>query len=172
MIKGDRGIDANEVPVMARYLDWTLEEYYLASMGNGAALTSLPSNLIKVPVICWVHAGSWADITTEYKPGESETEGEIDVPFDGRRTLIAFRVKGTSINRVAPEGSIILVDYADKEPVKERFYVVQKAGEASCKRYLPAPARFEPYSTDPHETIYPDADTQIVGRVLKVLTDL
>lgn len=172
LIQGDRSISSHEVLKVAQYLEWTLEEFYRHEAPGARHLNVLPPDRVKVPLISWIHASAWADITTPYTPGQSETEGEIEVPYEGRVTLIAFKVRGTSINRVAPEGSVILVDYADKEPVKERFYVIQRGGEACCKRYMPAPARFEPFSTDHHETIYPDGDTQVVGRVVKVVTEL
>ena len=86
--------------------------------------------------------------------------------------IIALRVSGESMNRIAPDGSIILVDTRDDELRDGKRYIFLSGGETTFKLYRANPARFEPESTMPHDTIFPSGRVEIVGRVIKVMTDL
>ena len=89
-----------------------------------------------------------------------------------RSTLIALRVHGSSMNRVAPEGSIIIVDFADKSLAPGQYYVVKHHGEATFKRYRADPARLEPDSAEFHDTVFIRGEIEVVGRVIQVINQL
>jgi repressor LexA len=139
------------------------------SIAGSAMLSVTREPIIKVPLISWVQASRYVEIYDPYEPGDSE--GDIDVPY-GKDTLIALRVKGNSMNRVAPEGSIIIIDYADKTLISGKYYVVKQDAKATFKRYRTNPDRFEPESTERHDTIFPEGPVEVVGRVVKVINDL
>lgn len=78
-------------------------------------------------------------------------------------------VTGDSMNRALPDGSVAVVDPDDLDLVARGIYVVMNGdGEATCKRFMPDPARLEPDSDNPaHKTIYPGRDHfTIIGRVI------
>lgn len=84
-------------------------------------------------------------------------------------------VKGTSMNRVAPPGSVIIVDYNDKALIDRKRYLIRRGDEITFKLYRNSggPERFEPETTDAgHETIFADAETEIIGRVVRVYQEI
>jgi phage repressor protein C with HTH and peptisase S24 domain len=92
---------------------------------------------------------------------------ETDLSPDG--DWIALQVVGDSMDRISPPESIIFIDRRDKVLVPNACYVIANGdGEATYKRFRTNPMRFEPVSTNPsHETIYPQREPLIVGRVKK-----
>lgn len=152
---------------IARGLDWTMEELLeLAPSGN---VSHVEGPVYEVPLISWVAAGELSETSDPYLVGDAE---EYVPVTHKRRTLIALRVHGASMNRVAPEGSIIIVDYADKTLVSGLYYVVKLGGEATFKRYRGDPPRLEPDSTEAFDTVFIDRETDVVGRVIQVITKL
>lgn len=170
---------SGHTPVIARVLavdaEWLatgrgVPEVKLGPLAeDGAQLASPREPLVKVPLISWVQASRYSDIYDPYERGDSESD--IDLPHD-KDTLIALRVKGGSMNRVAPDGSIIIVDYAEKSLISGKYYVIKEDSKATFKRYRTNPDRFEPESTESHETIFPHGAVEVVGRVVKVINDL
>ena len=169
---------SGHTPVIARILkvdaEWLATgrgtaELPQPAIDDGASLAAPREPIVKVPLISWVQASQYSEIYDPYERGDAE--GEVDVPY-GKDTLIALRVKGSSMNRVAPDGSIIIVDYSDKSLTSGKYYVVKQDGMATFKRYRTNPDRFEPESTERHETIFPTGAVEIVGRVVKVISDL
>lgn len=82
------------------------------------------------------------------------------------------------MDRIAIDGSTLIVNRRDQRLVNRKFYVfVATDGEATFKRYRTDPQRFVPYSTDPdEEPIYPDVEAhrgwKVFGRVVRVITDI
>ena len=149
---------------IAEALNWSIEE--LLGQGN---LTNKPVPMTAVPVISWVEAGSFTEAADPYEPGDSEHE--IQVPSTST-TLIALVVRGNSMNRVAPDGSTILIDYSRRDLISGKYYVVKNSGDATFKRYRSNPDRFEPDSTEDHQTIFPENSITVVGQVVRVFHDL
>ena len=169
---------SGHTPVIARVLkvdaEWLATgrgapELYSPSIDDSTGLIEPREPIVKVPLISWVQASRYSDIYDPYERGDAE--GEVDVPY-GKDTLIALRVKGSSMNRVAPDGSVIIIDYSDKTLTSGKYYVVKQDGMATFKRYRTNPDRFEPESTESHDTIFPHGAVEIVGRVVKVISDL
>lgn len=166
-------------PIIARILkvdaEWLANGRGLPELRQGppfedsATLGTTREPIVKVPLISWVQASRYIEIYDPYERGDSE--GEVEVPY-GKDTLIALRVKGSSMNRVAPEGSVIIVDYSEKSLTSGKYYVVKQDGKATFKRYRTNPDRFEPESTESHDTLFPEGAVEVVGRVVKVINDL
>lgn len=129
-----------------------------------------PTNLIvPVPIITWVSAGSLSE--AEHI---DEEKGILAVSnLNPRGKWFALEVKGDSMDRISPNGSIILVDYNDKQLVPNACYIISnERGSATYKRYRPTPQRFEPVSTNPtYETIF-DGNISVVGRVRRSILDM
>jgi hypothetical protein len=87
---------------------------------------------------------------------------------------VALWVEDDSMNRVAPPRALILVNLSDKELVNGKYYVfIGLSGKASFKLYRSNPARLESQSTNPeHETVFPDRELVVVGRVHRAVIDL
>lgn len=87
---------------------------------------------------------------------------------------VALEVRGTSMNRVAPPRSFIVVDPAQRHPEDGWAVIALIGDEVTFKRYRDTngPIRLEPDSTDPHETLYPANGFEILGRVIEVITRL
>lgn len=95
-----------------------------------------------------------------------------DLPKNG--DWLALRVQGDSMDRISPPESVIIVNRRDKRLVANACYVIDDGeGNATYKRFRPEPMRFEPVSVNPkHETIFPDNDPTIVGRVYQTILRL
>lgn len=136
-------------------------------VGENVAAVTEP--LVDVPLISWVNAGRLAE------SGDAGAVAESYVTVASKRPrLFALRVVGSSMDKVAPPGSIIYVDPDNQELVNGRMYVVQLGNEVSFKRYRSSPQeRFEPHSfSDDHPIILPSEDLRVLGCVIKVDRDL
>jgi SOS-response transcriptional repressor LexA len=155
---------------------------YWVTTGLGPRLIEerdLSADVAHVPLVSWdVPLVSWVAATgfAEAPPVERSAELEhVLAPGLPRGDYIALRVVGDSMNLVAPENSIIIVDRADTLPRPRAYYVFASPdhSEATFKRWMSRPDRLEPYSTNPrHEAIYLDAPPTVIGRVRKVMLDL
>jgi len=140
------------------------EVFELAGLAN---MTGTAEPVFEVPLISWVQAGQLTEIL---EPSHfSEVSERVVVPYR-RESLFALQVRGSSMSRVAPHGSMIVVDYYDRELSDGRCYIFQIGGEATFKRYRANPDRLEPDSIEPgHETIFPKDGVEVVGRVVRVI---
>lgn len=131
---------------------------------------------IDVPLLSMVAAGNLRD-----QPGVSERDiirrikiGELP-PGD----WVALQADGDSMNRIAPDGSILLVDRSDDRLLDGKFYIFSLAGgEATFKMFKRAdqhyPNRMVPYSTNlDHMPMSADRDDlYIFGRVKRIIQDV
>lgn len=120
-----------------------------------------------IPVIGMVAASNWQEAI-------ERAEEFIPAPVDGRNAF-GLVVEGTSMDRVARPGSIVIVDPDDFQLHDQAYYVVRnEAGETTFKQYREGPARLEPVSSDPeHRTIELGREAvAIVGRVVGSYTQL
>ena len=145
------------LPEIARALNATVYELDENFLGDATG----PGAAIPVPVLSMVSAGALMrdDVS-------DEARGSIAVAGLGAGDWIALEVEGTSMDRISPPGSRIVVNRRDKRLVPNACYIIaDEDGSATYKRYRPNPDRFEPVSTFDHPTLFPDQDPAIVGRV-------
>lgn len=95
----------------------------------------------------------------------------------GRGEFFALTVEGDSMDRLSPDGSIIVVNQADQTLVAGKPYVISQRGEVTFKVWRADPPRFAPFSTNPvHEPIFvkskTEAERMVVGRVRRTVLDL
>ena len=124
-----------------------------------------------VPLISWVSAGK---LTRNDEIEDIEGAERVHVANLPPGDWIALRVVGTSMDRISPPDSVILVNRKDKRLVANACYVIEDAEEgATYKRFRPDPIRFEPVSTvEGHKTLFPEREPKIVGRVRKTILDM
>lgn len=125
-----------------------------------------------VPLVSWVSAGQLIDTSSQIPDEEARLLRFTDL---GQGDFIALEVQGDSMDRISPEGSVILVNRTDKALVPGRAYVFSQRGEATYKLWQPKPDRLEPFSTNPtHKIIFPPSKRGlfVVGRVRRTILDL
>ncbi len=126
-------------------------------------------NLVLAPVVNSVDAGRFADTTDDLPPSKQES---IIVEYS-KPTIFALRVHGDSMNRLAPAGSFIIVDYNAKDPIDRQLYVFRRHGEATFKRFRKDANQvwLEPDSYNPrHVAIFPDEGErlEVIGKVIDI----
>lgn len=163
-IAGERKLPQPVAEKLAPLVKSTVAELLLVESG-------LPS-FEKIPLISWVSAGRLSE-----EDGITNVDVEkhviaVDLP---KGDWIALKVKGDSMDRLAPDGSIIFVNRADHHLREDQFYVFSTgSGSATFKRYRGGKTvRLQPYSSNSdHETQIAPPDLRVIGRVRRVVTDL
>lgn len=128
--------------------------------------------LYRVPVLSMVSAGN---LREQAGVTPSDIERWIQVADLPAGEWIALGVEGDSMNRIAPDGSTILVNRADDKLIDGKFYVFSlEGGEATFKRYKRSPYEMlQPFSTNPdHVSIPATGDLYVFGRAKRVITDI
>jgi SOS-response transcriptional repressor LexA len=124
--------------------------------------------IIRIPRLSLVAASKLADVGDVPEAADAPSIAVTDLP---QGDWFALRVEGDSMDRIAPDGSIILVDRRDRRLIPEKFYVFARRGEATFKQYYDG--LLLPYSHNPrHKPIKVGADFTVVGRVHRVLINL
>lgn len=162
LLRGLRGIKANEVEVLEELFDSTR--------------TKVESSAVPgVPLVSWVSAG--AMVKDEYYQEDFDDYPLSYAPdLDPNGDWIALRVDGRSMDKISPHDSIIFVNRKEKNLVPNACYVIiDNNGDASYKRYSP-PNKFEPVSTKPqnYNSIIFESGQEplIVGRVRKSILSM
>lgn len=115
------------------------------------------------PVIGMVAAGNWREAA-------QETTRYIAAPVKARNAF-GLVVDGTSMDKIAPEGSVVMVDPDCFDLHDGGLYVVMNDdSEATFKRYRADPARLEPVSSDPDHGVIQlgRAPFSVIGKVVGV----
>lgn len=124
----------------------------------------------EVPLISWVAASRYADTGDA-----TSVEDAPRIVVDSRITARAFalRVIGDSMNRIADEGAVIVVDPEQTDLLPRKYYVFASSEGVTFKRYMAQPPRIEPFSTNTsHEALEITPDTRVIGRVVSVTQTL
>jgi len=89
-----------------------------------------PRVVVRVPVLSWVSAGRLADASTQVPAGDAPL-----VPIADLRPgeYFALKVSGDSMDRVSPDGSVIVIDRGDRQLKDGKFYVFAIGGETTFK---------------------------------------
>lgn len=143
------------------------------SAGLDGPLSTKTARRPAIPLIAWVSAGKLADIGIETPTKHLHGVYTEDL---GPGDFFATRVKGDSMNLVAPDGAIIIVNRRENEPRNGRAYIFSVKGETTFKEFRDGnPPFLWPRSTnDQHEPkpIRKMRDVAVVGRVRRVISDL
>lgn len=127
----------------------------------------------RIPKLSMVSAGRLRD-QQAVMPSDIEKWVHLDDLPKG--DWIALTVEGDSMNRIAPDGSTLIVDRADSTLLDGRYYIFSlDGGEATFKTYRRAPERLQPYSTNPDHMSSPitsDIDLYVFGRVRRIIQEV
>lgn len=136
-------------------------------------LGPVPSNvsgsnteITDIPLVSWTTASKFASQEALLGHEDFEKVKVADLP---KGNHIALKVVGHSMNRQAPDGSLIVVSLDRKTLIDGHFYIIAVNGETTFKKYRANPARFEPDSTEPFDTIYPTGAVEVVGEVVQAI---
>jgi SOS-response transcriptional repressor LexA len=139
---------------------------------EGAPTAPFDRDVAAVPLLAWVSAGNLVSSESQIPVEDVPLLAFADL---GRGEFFALKVEGDSMDRLSPDGSIIIVNRAERELLPGRYYVFSLRGETTFKRWQPEPPRLEPYSTNPaNQTLFikRSKDLEVVGRVKRTVLDL
>lgn len=126
-----------------------------------------------VPLLSWVSAGKLVESNA---PTPMDNVPVLFFPDLKRGDYFALKVQGDSMDRVSPDGSIIVINRAERSLERGKPYVFSIRGESTYKVWEPLPQpRLKPLSTNPnHEPIFVDKKAKpfVVGRVRRTFMDL
>lgn len=145
--------------------EWLLE-------GEGPPTSQVEGKVAAVPLLAWVSAGKLGDPETQIPVEDVPLLAFADL---GHGDFFALKVVGDSMDRVSPEGSVIVVNRADRELISDRAYVFSLNGETTYKRWNADPPYLAPDSWNgSHKPIFltKKTDIEVVGRVCRTLLDL
>ena len=111
-----------------------------------------------LPLLGEVPAGSFQP--QEQRGGKRLIVSDPDVPA----RAYGLRIRGDSMDLIAPDGSTVIIDPDDKQLWPRRRYVIRtQDGETTFKEYREGPARLVPCSSNPaHQEILIGAEPIII----------
>ena len=129
---------------MALSADYILDIARVLSVPPGELLVPGEPSLREVPVLGAVAAGQWRDAI-------EHADEHIAIPATVHGTnLFALRIAGDSIDRIVPDGGLVVVNPEDFELRDGRLYVVANGShETTIKQYRMAPPALLPVSNNP-----------------------
>jgi SOS-response transcriptional repressor LexA len=171
---GDRKLTVDWAKRLAPLLDTTADKLLLVSEVAADALPRGQKRTMEIPLLDTVTAGKLRAPSSQIPVEDVPLLAFADL---GRGEFFALTVQGDSMDRISPDGSVIVVNQADRMLVSGKAYVISQRGEATFKLWRPDPPRFSPHSTNPvHEPIFvkskADAERMVVGRVKRSVLDL
>ena len=128
-------------------------------------------SIVHVPLISSVTAGRLMDRQSQIPVEDVPLLAFADL---GSGDFFALQVEGDSMDRLVPDGSIIVVNRADRTLVPDKAYVFMWRGETTFKRWDPHPPQLAPYSWNgSHKPFYlGKRDVEVIGRVRRAVVDL
>lgn len=164
----DIGANERSVSAIARAMEVSGE--WLRT-GEGSPTDVDPPALDQVPLISWISAGQLSDHDGVTDLTDYPVIHVADLPH-GR--WIALRVQGTSMNKLSPPDSIIIVDISDKRLITGKCYVV--ADETGAATYKAYDSKCDPQfvARSYVEQVAPKfiGGVRVVGRVYRTMLDL
>jgi len=165
-----RSFSQTKAPLVAQALHWSLADL----QGQMRAHDVTTATVASIPLLDKVAAGKLRSSTSQIPIEDVPLLAFADL---GRGEFFALTVEGDSMDRISPDGSVIVVNQADRTLVSGKPYVISRRGEATFKLWRSDPPRFAPYSTNPtHEPVYvkskAEAEKMVVGRVKRTVLDL
>lgn len=139
--------------------------------GNKQPAPAPPPNVTFLSVISWVAASQMRDVGDVTASEDAPKVAASDLPSGD---WFALKVRGDSMDEVAPDGALIFINRKEKRLIHKAYYVFAERGEATFKQYIEKPTRLlMPRSSNrEHSPIVPTRNFEVVGRVRRVVLDL
>jgi SOS-response transcriptional repressor LexA len=173
--KESRSIRVAELVEMARFFKSDPPGLHIpaARERSPAEARRQPPRITLVPLLDTVTAGKLSEPMSQIPVDQVPLLAFADL---GRGDFFALKVEGDSMDRISPDGSIIVVNRADRAPVDRAYYVFSYRGETTFKMWrADEPAHLAPYSTNPiHQPMFfkRKRDLEVIGRVKRTVLDL
>jgi SOS-response transcriptional repressor LexA len=164
-----QSFSAARQPLVAAALQWTVTD--LIGPPPRRASPSGPK-LVMVPLLDRVTAGRLRSPASQIPIEDVPLLAFADL---GRGEYFALAVDGDSMDRYSPEGSIIVVNRADRSLVNGRCYVFAVKGETTYKMWQGGTnPHLAPFSTNPlnKPVFFKQRDLEVIGRVKRTILDL
>ena len=151
---------------IARGLECRLEDLLELESVDSSARNGPPKG---IPLISWSVVCQLTETNSLYSPSQAE---DFIVTPPNSWNLIALRIQGDSMGKIAPDESIIIVDLSDRLLEPGRYYVFNHHGNTMFKQFQDEPARLEDDNTNSCATIFYSDDISVIGRVTEVTRKL
>lgn len=169
----ERGVNRTTkyIPALARAHGRTLQEIDPSLSDVVEQKEVAPPLSEAVKLISWISAGQLSDQPGLDDFSDFPTIYAADLP-PGR--WIALRVDGTSMNKLSPPESVVIVNLDDTRLVPNRCYIVaDETGAATYKAFDPkATPVFQPRSYLAQEPIAFVGQVRVIGRVYRTMLDM
>lgn len=171
-----RSFSQAKAPLVAKALHWSLAELNGADHPQYRPIDDV-GDTVRVPVLDYVSAGTLSAPASQIQIDDLPL---MAVSGLGRRgEFFGLKVIGDSVDRIAPEGAIVIANRADRALMAEKLYVFLVGGETTIKLWQPAsansPAYLAPHSWNPtNKPIFfkRRSDVEVIGRIKRVIIDL
>ena len=167
ILNGHQELALSQILPLAQILD--VSEFEVLDRADMWRGVRTPRSIRAAAVVSEVEAGQFFEQPTE--PPRSARSVIVNYPHE---TIFAMFVRGDSMNRIAPDGSVVVVDYTLRD-LKDGDLAVfrNEQGDATFKRYRArgAEAWLQPDSDNPrHVPIFPAAGAVVetIGRVIDI----
>jgi SOS-response transcriptional repressor LexA len=122
--------------------------------------------LMSIPVISWVTAGSWKEVSDAYEPGDADEWIESDVKG---RNVFALRVTGDSMEPEFKDGEIITINPHVEALPNDYIVVKDREEQATFKQMKKYGSKLVLHPLNPN---YADQEVKrgefkIIGKVVK-----
>lgn len=166
-------IQGSKLEKVAEACEWTVSQL-LAATNRPESTSSRPSRrkVLMVPVVDRVSAGA---LLAPISQIEEATTNRIALSGLGPGEFVALAVQGNSMNRVSPDGSIIVVNKRETALQHGKLYVFSLRGDVTYKRWNDRGGFLEPYSTEEGFSpivVTKKRDLDVIGRVRRTILDL
>ncbi len=116
----------------------------------------------------------WGEVTTETSGvdfARDETLLKLGLESGG---LVSIQIEDKSMEPLAPEGSVIVVDLDNKGLHPESYYLINVGGSTLFRKFYDAPPRLEAENADPKwgTTKVSVEAANVIGKVVRVVRNL
>lgn len=188
MLKGTRNIKVDEIPKISSYLNVSLPVTVTADR-----LVREEISQRRIPILGEVAAGAWLEAPVMHPLSEpSEYVPFVPADIAADPGLFALRVRGTSINNIAPDGSLLICvrySHSGRDLDHNELVIVERQDpdgtfETTAKRVRrnnQGAIELWPDSNDQRhqaplvltrEAIGDDAEVRVIGRVKHVVINV